>query len=210
MLIDWVHSRVPLRFSSFLLELCKFSSVVNLHEDLPHDDEGDASRHDGSDDTEDNPKDVHHLGTLLGGLDPDLELTRLVVVAIDVGEPALVIVQVSTQSLILKYVVFSLLNHHQSMILIKGTLGALLHAPLVHDVHQGPGLEVLALDAGGELVTLAGAGGAVLAVPAAVLALLRLLALTLPALTRAVSGAQLVDVFTVRSDARLVTSPTLA
>ena len=72
------------------------------------------------------------------------------------------------------------------------------------------GAEHLALDAGGELVALAGAGGAVLAELAAVLALLRLLALALSALTAPVTGAQLVDELAVRGDAGLVTCSTFA
>ena len=183
---------------------------MDLDEDLPHDDERDAGGHDGADDPEDDAEDVDHLGALLGLLHPHLQLPRLVVVAVHEGEPAAVLVQVRAQPLVLVDEVLGLLHDLHPVVEVEGALAALLHAPLVPDLVQRPGLEVLALDAGRELVTLAGAGGAVLAVLAAVLSLLGLLALALPALAAAVAGAQLVDELAVGRDAGLVTGAALA
>ena len=203
-------SCVPLGLPPLILEFGKLPSVMDLDKDLPHDDERDAGRHDGPDDPEDDAHDVHHLGALLGLLHPDLELARLVVVAIHEGEPALVLVQVCAQPLVLVDEVLRLLDDLEPSVRVEGALVALPHAPLVPDAVELPGAEHLALDAGGELVTLAGTGGAVLAVSAAVLTLLRLLALAFPALAGPVPGAQLVDELPVRGDAGLVTGATLA
>ena len=169
MFINRIHPRVPLRLAPLLLELGELSPVVDLDEDLPHDDERDAGGHDGADDPEDDAEDVDHLGALLGLLHPHLQLPRLVVVAVHEGEPAAVLVQVRAQPLVLVDEVLGLLHDLHPVVEVEGALAALLHAPLVPDLVQRPGLEVLALDAGCELVTLAGAGGAVLAVLAAVL-----------------------------------------
>ena len=230
MFVNGVHPCIPVCSPSLLLKLCELPSVVDLDEDLPHDDEGDAGRHDGPDDPEDDAHDVHHLWALLGRLHPDLKLARLVVVSVYESEPALVIVQVCTQSLVLVDKVLRLLDNLEPVVLVEGALVALLHAPLVLDAHQLPRAEDLALHAGGQLVALAGAGGAVLAVSSTVLTcnknrcnvlykctvycnvltLLRFLALALATLAGAVPGAQLVDELPVRGDAGLVTGSTLA
>ena len=108
--INGVHPSVPLCLPPLLFKLGKLPPVVNLDEDLPHDDERDAGAIVAADDPEDDAEDVDHLGALLGLLDPDLELARLVVVAIDEGEPALVLIKVCTQSLVLVDVVLRLLD----------------------------------------------------------------------------------------------------
>ena len=138
-----------------------------------------------------------------------LELARLVVVAVDKGEPALVIIQVCTQALVLVDKVLRLLDNLEPVVGVKGTLVALLHTPLIPHPMEQPRAEHLALDAGGELVTFTRAGGAVLAVLAAVLTFLRLLALTLATLAGPVSRAQLVDELAIRGDASLVARSTL-
>ena len=207
--VDGVHPCVPLGLPPLFFELCELSPVMDLNEYLPHDDERDAGRHDGPDHSEDDAEDVYHLRTLLGLLDPHLELARLVVVAIHVGEPTLVIVQVCAQPLVLVDELLRLLHDLEAVVSVEGALSALLHAPLISHPVQGPGPEHLALDAGGELVALAWAGGAVLAEPPRVLTLLRLLALALPSLARPVAGAQLVDELAVRGDTGLVTGATL-
>ena len=178
---------------------------MNCGEDFPENYQGDARSYDCPNDSENDTQDVHDLRTLLGLLDPDLKLSSHVVVAVDKGEPALVIIDVCTESLIFIYEVLRLLNWPQTVIQSEGTLGALLQIIL-----ERSGLEVLALDAGLELLALARTGGTVLAVLAAVLTLLSLLALALPALAGPVAGAELVDVLPVRCDAGLVTGPTLA
>ena len=127
-------------------------------------------------------------------------------ITINKSGSTIIIVNKCAKSLVILDQVLGLLNNLR----LERTEAALVHAPLVLLAHQLPGPEHLALDAGLELLALAWAGGAVLAVLAAVLTLLRLLALALPTLTRPVARAQLVDVLTVRSDAGLIAGPALA
>ena len=170
---DWVGASVPLGLLALLLKLGKLSPVVNLDKDLPHDDEGDAGSHDGPDDAQDNAEDVHdlrtnqntvlrrvdksedsiYLRTLLVLLHPDLQLSSLVVVTVDIGEATLVFIQVSTQSLVLMNIILCLLYNLQTISQLKGTLGTLLHSPLILLTHEGSREEVFALDTGLQLVT---------------------------------------------------------
>ena len=206
LLENGILSRVPLGQHPLLLKFCELSPVVYTGEHFPHKNESQTNGNYGTDNSQHNSHDVHNNRTLFGFLDPNLQFSGLVFVSVDKGKSTVVIINKSTKSFVVLDQVLRFLHDLR----LKGAETALVDSPLVFLSHQLPGAEDLTLDAGLELLALAGTGRTVLAVLPTVLALLRLLALTLPALAGPVAGAELVDVFTVRSDAGLVTGPALA
>ena len=144
--------------------------------------------------------------------DRNLQLPSLVLVAVDEGKAAVVVVYEGAGPLVPVDHVLGLGHHYggEGTLRLPRLVGADEAAPAVVVVEELPRLEDLALDARLELFALAGAGGALLAPPAAVLPLLRLLAPALPALARPVAGAQLVDVLAEGRDAGLVAGLALA
>ena len=93
-------------------------------------------------------EDVDDDGALLGGLDLDEEGAGVVVVSVDEGGAAVVVVDEGAEPLLVVHVVLGLLD----LLDDEGARGAEL---LV--LHQRAGLELLALDARGQFLALAGA-----------------------------------------------------
>jgi len=202
---DGVLSCVPLGQHPLLLKLSELSPVVNAGEDFPHEDESQTNGNYGTDDPQDYSHDIHNNGTFFGFLDPDLQLSGLILVSVNKGEAAVIVVNKCTKSLVILNQVLSLLHYLR----LEGTEAALVNPVLVLLSHQLAGAEDLTLDTGLELLALAGTGGTVLTVLPTVLTLLSLLTLALPALAGPMAGAELVDVLAVGGDAGLVTGPAL-
>ena len=72
LLEDGVFASVPLGKHSLFLEASILPPVVNRREDFPHENEGEADCHDGTDHAKDNAHDVHHHRALFGCLHPNL------------------------------------------------------------------------------------------------------------------------------------------
>jgi len=201
-----ILSRVPFGQHSLLFKLGELPPVVDACENLPHENESETNGHNGPNDTKDDAHDVHHNWTLLGLLDPDLKLTSLILVAIDKGEPAVIVINKCTQSLIILNKIFCLLNHLRN----KRTLGTLVNTPFIHLSVKFPGEEDLTLDTRLEFLTLARTCWTIFTVFTRILSLLRLLTLTFSTLTSSMTRAEFVDVFSVWRDAGLRAGPTLA
>jgi len=110
LLENGILSGVPFGQHPFFFEPSVFPSVVNGGEYFPHKDEGETDGHDGPDDAQDDAHDVDDDRTLFGSLHPDLQPASQVVIAVDKGGPAFVVINKGAQPLVFDHVVFGLFH----------------------------------------------------------------------------------------------------
>lgn len=129
-----VLARIPSCVLPFVFEFGKFPTVVNGSKDFPHEDQDQSNGHNGTNNTQDNTHNVYHHWAFFGLLNPDLKLASLVMIPIDKGGSAFVVIDERTQPFVSLDHFFGLFHWYNFK--VAGdlvTLGLTVFIDLVHE-----------------------------------------------------------------------------